>query len=188
MKIEETLQKFKGERPDSLNRLILFFSVEGSDLLFSPSTNVDFNNKHRLECIICSTMLHLWVLNFYYGNNDGIIGGVINELCDLLFMEIEDVDEITELNMFDLPNRFVFYGEEIIKIKNMNDTKKLPWKLISLLYENPLLKNPDDIIIKSEQYNLFEYMPRLITLTTFLKHIKEPLIEIMKNKDTIKYG
>ena len=67
MKLEEAILKIeKDEEPKGLGNIIFNFSVRSSDLLFIPSNNEEYNEKHRLECVIFSSVTHILFVEALY--------------------------------------------------------------------------------------------------------------------------
>ncbi len=139
MRLEDSIKIIKrNKEPKGLVNIIFYMVVSSSDLLYSPSQDEEYNEKHRLECVIFSAIVHIAFVEIYHPNLFQKVKMEVASEVKSLIENSEPVNGFTEFDfIMSFTERYKFYGQEISKIPNSSNT--LPLKLLSLIYDKPLI-------------------------------------------------
>lgn len=113
-------------------------SLNGAEMLYSPRDDIHYNQKHLVECLFFSFIMHTASVEIYASK----LGSIFNKSSVQIYLKklIFKSDPIEHLNELTFPSLFNFRGESIMEeMAAYGNSGKKPIKSILLIYEEPLL-------------------------------------------------
>lgn len=170
MNLENSLTAIKNKEPLSFSELIVLSAIGGSNIIYSPTNNKEYNIKHRFECIILSAITHIIFFDAKYPN---LSKKVRSDLGNKIISLIEETEINQHLDYWDFssiyPGRIDFYTEEISKISPSSTS--IPFRLLSLLYDHPLTLDIERDVACVFDFDIDTRIPQFIQVKNFIKFV-----------------